>query len=137
MATSGHDEARAGSGGATPFVSAVTAWGGVVLVVVAHIVALVFVTPETSLVVVAAGEAILLAVVGGVERRRGRGSGRSVAVLAVAWLGFVGATLLLRDGESLLFVACGLLGAAALVVYGIHRYELVALGLVEVGDERE
>jgi len=142
MAASGREEVGTSSGVATayeptPLVSSVTAWSGVVLVVGAHIAALVFVTPETDLFVLAAGEATLLAVVAGVEVGLGRGSSRTVGVLAVAWIGLVGTTLLLGDDESLLFVACGLVGTVALALYGIHRYELVTLGLVEVADERE
>jgi FtsH-binding integral membrane protein len=141
MATTGRDADPTVRDGESRL-SAVTVWFGVGLLVVAHVTALVVVTPATGLTALLAVEMALLALVTAVEARTYRslsnhGIRGPVAALVVAWVGLVGGALLVFHAGSTVVLACALTGIISLVLYGMHRFELVALGLVEVDDERE
>jgi hypothetical protein len=76
----------------------------------------------------------LLAVVG--TTVLSEGIGRPLAVSAVLYAVVTGGTVALIVLGTDLLVATAVIGSAlALVSYGLHRYELVMLGLVEAADE--
>jgi hypothetical protein len=96
---------------------------------------LVVVSDQPSVATLVAVEGSLLALVTGSEWAVTR-SKRTLAALAVTWIVLMTALwLALEWTTSVLSTAIALATAVALGAYFLHRYGLVALGLVEVDDE--
>jgi len=95
---------------------------------------LVVVPDEPGTVALAVVGAIALVVVAATSAVTGELADALFASLVFVVL-TVGTWTLLAADTSLLVVALVLVGVVALVSYGLHRYELVALGLVEATDE--
>lgn len=107
----------------------------VALIAFVHVLALPLVPPAPSLLAVAVIEGIALAGLAGLVGVTS-GSPRVAATAAVAYAVVVGATwTAVATGTPDWSVALGFGTVLALVGYGLHRYELVTLGLVEVDDE--
>lgn len=66
----------------------------------------------------------------------GDGIDRSLLVTAVGYAGAIGSVWgLLATSASLWSVTLGMIAGFALLSYGLHRYELITLGLVERTNE--
>jgi len=129
---------RPGEWSAPPALATATmAWSGVVGIVALHLVALVAVDETAGLAALVALESVLTVSVAAVEAGPGPGSPRDGGVLLGTWAALAGGTWLAAGSVGLPVVALGLVVVVGLAVYALHRYELVALGLVEVADERE
>lgn len=106
----------------------------VAFLTVCHLVLLVVFPAEPTLLELTAAEGgigiVVSALLGWAD------SLQTAALFGVLWLPFVGgAVALTLVVESLLTVAFVVTGVFALLAYGLHRYELVAMGLVEADDE--
>jgi len=120
-----------------PSASAAVAWIGVAAVVVVHLAVLGLLGDEASLSALLAAQVFALLAVAGFEVGFGSASFRTLSALAVCWAVLAGGTLFAATAAGPTVAAGGLATVAAVGCYGLHRYELVALGLVEVADERE
>lgn len=113
-------------------------WSAVAVIVVAHVGALAVVALDPGLATLAALEALVVLGVVGVDVGLGGRPARSTLALVGALVGALAATRLLVALVAPLVAAVALAGTVAVAVYGLHRYELVALGLVDVdGAEGE
>jgi len=120
---------------ATPgLVERFEAWapeGSVALVVVVHLGLIVAAPNGLEPVALFTLEATLLGVLIGIEFLAGTPIGETIPLVA-AFTGFLAITWgLQRAVESLILASILLVAAIALFVYGVHRYELVLLGLVD------
>jgi hypothetical protein len=137
--TASADSASADSpvAGTGPLASPAATWLAVGTVVLCHVALLVAAPDGIAPVTLLAVEASVLAVAVAVERLLGDCDRDVVGVLAFAWVLLAGGTFLATRVVQLWVVALALGCVVALVAYALHRVELVALGLVEVADERE
>lgn len=105
--------------------------GAVALVALAHLGLVVAAPNSPDVLTLAALEVALLLSLLVAERLVGVGL-TETGPLVVGFATCVGLALALPYAVESLWVAAGLLvGTVALVLYGLHRYELVALGKVE------
>ncbi|MDG5776176.1 hypothetical protein VB773_02265 [Haloarculaceae archaeon H-GB2-1] len=108
---------------------------GIALIGLGHVGALLVLPREPATTTVLALEGVLLLslLVLSVVRN---GVGRELVLLSGAFvLATAGTWVLLISGTSLWWRAIAVVTVLSLVGYGLHRYELVSLGLVEVDDE--
>jgi len=103
-------------------------------VVAVHLAATTVPDETVSTIPLMAVEAALLAVVAAVEVASERASVRDGAVLCGCWVALVGAAVLGATVTAPSVVALWTGVALALAGFGLHRFELVSLGLVEVDD---
>lgn len=97
-------------------------------VVVVHLLALLIsptVEPGTGLVLDGVVSIALLGGVYAVER-----SWRTAGTIAVPYAAVTGVTLVATDWIALWMVAVAVTGTVVLLLYGLHRYGLVRLGLL-------
>jgi hypothetical protein len=107
-----------------------TAVGAVALIAFVHLSLLVAAPVGLDLTPFVALETALLVLLFGLELRSGASITDAVP-LAAAFVGFLTATWgLIFFIDSLAVVSILLGGMSLLLVYGLHRYELVLLGLV-------
>lgn len=105
-------------------------------VALAHLV-VVLVRPSPTPVELAGFELLVVAGLAALELLYGRRRTlRRLAALVCLFLAFVGGTWLLLAQIAVRWVAVALAVVGSLSAYGLHRYQLVALGLVEVADEQ-
>lgn len=105
------------------------------ILVVGHLGLLVVVPPDPSWQALLAVEAGALVVLAGAELLSGL-SVLAVARVALIYTILVASTWLVQSStDSLVVAPLALLIGVALAAYGLYRYELVSLGLVEVPDE--
>jgi hypothetical protein len=110
-------------------------WGATA-VALAHL-AFVVVRPSPTTVELAVFELVVLAGLGTMERlNRSERYLRGLAVVVGVFLAFVGGTWLLLDALPVPWVTGVFALVGSLFVYGLHRYQLVTLGLVEGTDEQ-
>lgn len=106
-----------------------------VLVALAHL-ALVAVRPSPTAVELAGFELLVfggvVALVAGTARRARL---RSIAVATAVFVALVGGSWLALTGLALHWVAIALAALTALLSYGLHRYQLLALDVLEGSDE--
>lgn len=93
------------------------------------------VRPEPTLPELAAVEGLVCLGLVAVEFRKTRSPAQAVGLGLTAGALLAGLWLALELGGALWQVTLLFAGAAALLVYGVHRYQLVALGRVEGSDE--
>ncbi len=103
-------------------------------VALGHVALIAVASPDTAIGPLLVTEAGLLAILfSPLPREDDPLRGGLVLLLALAVL--VGLVVLMRAwGASLPLVALALVAVAATLAYAIHRYELVALGLLEVSE---
>jgi len=105
------------------------------IVAVGHVGALLALPSTPPLTAVLLLEGVLLAVLG-LLTTVSDGVGRTVLFVCVLYAVSTALTwAAVIVGSSLLATTLGVVTALLLVGYGVHRYELVALGLVEGADE--
>ncbi|WP_164471737.1 hypothetical protein [Halosimplex salinum] len=121
----------------SPSASPTATWLALAAVVLGHVGLLVVFPDGTGLVPVVVLEGGLLAIAAGSELLFGGRDRGTVGVLGFAWLLLVGGAVLATRVWDPLIAAFALVCVVALLSYALHRVELVALGLVEVADERE
>jgi len=110
-------------------------WGAAGLAL-AHL-AFIVVRPSPTTVELAGFELVVVLGLGTMEiLNRTERYLRGLAVVAGFFLAFVGGTWLLLDELAVLWVTVVLAVVTSLCSYGIHRYQLVILGLVEGTDEQ-
>lgn len=105
-----------------------------VLVAVAHLGVLA-VRPGLGLAALAAVEAGVCLGLGAVEFWETREPVQSLGLVLTAGALLAGLLLGVWLGIARWLLAAGLLGVAAVLLYGLHRYQLIVLGKVEAGDE--
>jgi hypothetical protein len=110
-------------------------WGATA-VALAHL-AFVVVRPSPTTIELAVFELVVLTGLGTMEvfNRTDRYL-RGLAVVVGSFLAVVGGTWLLLDELAVLWVTVVLAVVVSLWSYGLHRYQLVTLGLVEGTDEQ-
>lgn len=104
--------------------------GTVAAIALVHLALLVVVPDGPELLVLVVAEGLVLALLVGIDAVVG--DNHTVPVgLAGTYLLFVVGTWALLQATSLTVATLTLVGGLSLVAYGLHRYELVTLGLVE------
>ncbi|MFB6150813.1 MAG: hypothetical protein ABEJ40_03315, partial [Haloarculaceae archaeon] len=116
--------------------SQVATWAPVAAIVVVHLALLVVAPEGPALPTLVAVEGGLLVAAVAADRRASSYPPRASAALVAAWVLLAGGVWAASRSVDPVALALALAVTVALATYALHRYELVALGLVEVADDR-